>query len=62
MSKEHAKLVQEAKVVKMTESIDKLCFSETNTKGKIMPKNKKAVIDFAASLSEQAANKFFEIL
>lgn len=62
MSKEHAKLVQEAKVVKMTESVDKLCFSETNNKGKILPKNKKAIVDFAASLSEQAAKKFFEIL
>lgn len=62
MQTEHNKLLHEAKVNKTKEKVSEFAFSEVTKKGVILPKDKDAVVDFAAGLSDSMQAKFFEIL
>jgi len=62
MQTNHNKLLHEAKVNKTKEKVSEFAFSEVTKKGVILPKDKDAVVDFAAGLSDSMQAKFFEIL
>lgn len=60
--KENAKLIREARKGDLSKKIGKFQFSEKNETGIVLPKSKKRIVNFAASLSEKQAEQFLRIM
>lgn len=52
----------ELKKAKVEKEVDKMTFNEQNREGKILPKNKDAVVSFMLTLSAKQAKEFSEIM
>jgi len=57
-----SKLARDARFNEIDKSLEGLAFSEKNAAGLVLPKDRKEIREFAASLSEKSAVKFFSIL
>lgn len=62
LQKEHAKLIRKARKDHLSKEIGKFQFSDTNTKGIVLPKSKDPIVNFALSLSEKQSEQFLKIL
>ena len=59
---ENAKLIRAVRERKVADKANEFQFSEDTSKGMVLPKNVKDVVNFALSLSEAQEVKFFELL
>lgn len=57
-----AKSVLQLRRLEEGKKVEKYCFSEANKTGRVLPKDKDALIEFVMSLSEEKAAKFYSIL
>lgn len=62
LASQTAKLVREARARSIDSTVSGLVFSESNKVGIAVPKQKKEIVDFALSLSEAGAERFFSII
>ena len=59
---EGARAFAEVEAMKLITKVDTLIFSEKNTSGRILPKQKDAVVTFLKTLSEKQRDQFYNIL